>query len=122
MLSVNIYGAGQNSPPGADPKINYLVSVDEFILTNIFPSNLGAIDLESNPEDLYFRITENPQIGFITHTRSLLINYRLSYLFLFRDHTRPIESFTMQDLIDLKIAYQLGCLILLKLLIGCVTQ
>ena len=42
---------------------------DEFVLTNIFPTNIGAVDLESRSENLYFRIDEKPQIGFITHTR-----------------------------------------------------
>ena len=40
LLKVNIFGADKNSPPGAEPTVNHLVSVDEFILTNIFPSNL----------------------------------------------------------------------------------
>lgn len=59
----------KSSPPGADPSVNYLVNVDQFILTNIFPSNLGAIDLETANERLYFRIIEPPQVGFITHLR-----------------------------------------------------
>ena len=59
----------KSSPPGADPSVNYLVNVDQFILTNIFPSNLGATDLETSNERLYFRIVEEPQVGFITHLR-----------------------------------------------------
>lgn len=62
-------GGMKSSPPGADPSVNYLVNVDQFILTNIFPSNLGAIDLETANERLYFRIIEPPQVGFITHLR-----------------------------------------------------
>ena len=69
LQKVNIFGADKNSPPGAKPTVNYLVSFDEFILTNIFPSNLAATDLESRSDDLYFRIDEPPQLGFITHLR-----------------------------------------------------
>ena len=91
FIQVNIFGADKNSPPGAEPTVNYLVSVDEFILTNIFPSNLAATDLESRPDNIYFRIDEPPQMGFITHLR---------------DNSRAVESFTMKDLKELKIAFQ----------------
>ena len=61
------------------------------MLSTIFPTDLAAIDRETEKSRLYFRIVQKPEVGFITHTQ---------------DHSRPVESFSMKDLQNLKIMYQ----------------
>ena len=66
------------------------------MLTNIFPTNIGAVDLESRSENLYFRIDEKPQIGFITHTRlAPHICSLKSSIFLSSYHDSDITSFQL---------------------------
>ncbi|XP_059839500.1 FRAS1-related extracellular matrix protein 1b [Hypanus sabinus] len=90
-LQVVIKGAIQNQKPKAAFMSMYILEVDQFILT---PMNIATIDAEDDetPKDrLIFNITKPPDEGYLTHLD---------------DHTKPVISFSWQDLYEMKIAYQ----------------
>uniref|UniRef100_H2ZSC5 FRAS1 related extracellular matrix 1 n=1 Tax=Latimeria chalumnae TaxID=7897 RepID=H2ZSC5_LATCH len=90
-IPVRIRNAIPNQIPKAAFMSMFILEVDQFILT---PMTIGALDAEDSetPQNLLvFNITTPPPQGYITHLS---------------DHTKPITSFTWQDLNEMLIAYQ----------------
>uniref|UniRef100_A0A3B3RES9 Fras1 related extracellular matrix 1b n=1 Tax=Paramormyrops kingsleyae TaxID=1676925 RepID=A0A3B3RES9_9TELE len=90
-IPVLIRGALQNQPPHAAFMSMFILEVDQFILTPMTTAALDAKDDETPQAQLVFNVTKPPSEGYITHLE---------------DHTKPITSFTWQDLHEMKIAYQ----------------
>ncbi|CAB1450533.1 unnamed protein product [Pleuronectes platessa] len=90
-LPVLIHGAMQNQPPQAAFMASFILEVDQFILTPLTTAALDASDHETPQERLVFNVTAPPAEGYVTHLD---------------DHTRPVGSFTWQDLHEMKVAYQ----------------
>ncbi|KAJ8277504.1 hypothetical protein GJAV_G00075890 [Gymnothorax javanicus] len=90
-IPVLVQGAMQNQPPHAAFMSMFILEVDQFILTPITIAALDAKDDESSRDLLVFNVTKPPAEGYITHLD---------------DHTKPMTSFTWQDLNEMKIAYQ----------------
>ncbi|XP_004677729.1 PREDICTED: FRAS1-related extracellular matrix protein 1 [Condylura cristata] len=90
-LPVYIRAGIPNQIPKAAFMAMFILEVDQFILTSLTTSVLDC-EVDETPKPLLvFNITKPPLQGYVTH---LL------------DHTRPISSFTWQDLSDMQIAYQ----------------
>ncbi|XP_060934047.1 LOW QUALITY PROTEIN: FRAS1-related extracellular matrix protein 1b [Limanda limanda] len=85
-LPVLIHGAMQNAFMAS-----FILEVDQFILTPLTTAALDASDHETPQERLVFNVTAPPAEGYVTHLD---------------DHTRPVGSFTWQDLHQMKVAYQ----------------
>ncbi|KAG5850921.1 hypothetical protein ANANG_G00087500 [Anguilla anguilla] len=90
-IPVLIHGAMQNQPPHAAFMSMFILEVDQFILTPMSTAALDAKDDETPRDQLVFNVTKPPAEGYVTHLD---------------DHTKPITSFTWQDLNEMKIAYQ----------------
>ncbi|XP_051866646.1 FRAS1-related extracellular matrix protein 1b [Pristis pectinata] len=90
-LQVVIKGAIQNQQPKAAFMSMYILEVDQFILTPMSVATIDAEDDETPKDRLIFNITKPPDEGYLTHLD---------------DHTKPIISFSWQDLYEMKIAYQ----------------
>ncbi|KAM9330675.1 FRAS1-related extracellular matrix protein 1 [Gastrophryne carolinensis] len=90
-LPVYIQGAMPNQIPKAAFMAMFILEVDQFILTPLTTATLDAEDGETRKSLLVFNITDPPREGYITHLH---------------DHTKPITSFSWQDLNDMLIAYQ----------------
>ncbi|XP_034438389.1 FRAS1-related extracellular matrix protein 1-like isoform X1 [Hippoglossus hippoglossus] len=90
-LPVLIHGAMQNQPPQAAFMASFILEVDQFILTPLTTAALDANDHETPQERLVFNVTVPPPEGYVTHLD---------------DHTKPVGSFTWQDLHEMKVAYQ----------------
>ncbi|XP_078264100.1 FRAS1-related extracellular matrix protein 1b [Rhinoraja longicauda] len=90
-LQVTLEGAIQNQQPKAAFMPMYILEVDQFILTPMSIATIDAEDDETPKDRLIFNITEPPDEGYLTHLD---------------DHTKPINSFSWQDLYEMKIAYQ----------------
>ncbi|NWY42503.1 FREM1 protein, partial [Sylvia atricapilla] len=90
-LPVQIRGAAPNQIPKAAPMAKFILEVDQFILTPITTTTIDAEDKETPKSLLIFNITKPPLQGFITHLS---------------DHTKPVGSFTWNNLCDMLIAYQ----------------
>nr|XP_018668634.1 FRAS1-related extracellular matrix protein 1 isoform X2 [Ciona intestinalis] len=90
-LPVIISYAFPNQPPKPSFTNMYILEVDQFVLTNILPMTVSAMDGETNNERLIFNITKPPADGFITHLN---------------DESKQIDSFLQEDLQSLQIAYQ----------------
>ncbi|XP_073491759.1 FRAS1-related extracellular matrix protein 1 isoform X1 [Aquarana catesbeiana] len=90
-IPVHIQGAVPNQIPKAAFMSMYILEVDQFILTPLTTATLDAEDGETQKPLLVFNVTDPPREGYITHLN---------------DHTKPITSFTWQDLNDMLIAYQ----------------
>lgn len=69
----------------------FVLEVDQFILTPLTTSVLDCEEDETPKPLLVFNVTKAPLQGYVTH---LL------------DHTRPISSFTWEDLSGMQVAYQ----------------
>ena len=80
-----------NHPPHAAFMSMFILEVDQFILTPMTTAALDAKDHETPQARLVFNVTKPPSEGYITHLD---------------DHTKPVGSFSWQDLNDMKIAYQ----------------
>ncbi|XP_076812238.1 FRAS1-related extracellular matrix protein 1-like isoform X1 [Clavelina lepadiformis] len=89
-LPVTITDAFPNQPPKASFSNMYILEVDQFVVTNLLPMTVAAVDGETPNERLVFNITKAPEQGFMTHLS---------------DESQPITSFRQQDLQDLQIAY-----------------
>ncbi|XP_037347730.1 FRAS1-related extracellular matrix protein 1 isoform X2 [Talpa occidentalis] len=90
-LPVYIRAGITNQIPRAAFMAMFILEVDQFILTSLTTSVLDC-EVDETPKPLLvFNITKPPLQGYVTH---LL------------DHTRPVSSFTWQDLSDMQIAYQ----------------
>ncbi|XP_040818755.1 FRAS1-related extracellular matrix protein 1 isoform X1 [Ochotona curzoniae] len=90
-LPVYIRAGFPNQIPRAAFMATFILEVDQFILTSLTTSVLDCEEDETPKPLLVFNITKAPLQGYVTH---LL------------DHTKPISSFTWQDLSDMQIAYQ----------------
>ncbi|XP_062868751.1 FRAS1-related extracellular matrix protein 1b [Trichomycterus rosablanca] len=90
-LPVLIHRAMQNQPPHAAFMSMFILEVDQFILTPMTTAALDAKDDETPQAQLVFKVTKPPTEGYITHLD---------------DHTKPVSSFSWQDLNEMKIAYQ----------------
>uniref|UniRef100_W5LF34 Fras1 related extracellular matrix 1b n=1 Tax=Astyanax mexicanus TaxID=7994 RepID=W5LF34_ASTMX len=90
-LPVLIHGAMQNQPPHAAFMSMFILEVDQFILTPMTTAALDAKDDETPQARLLFKVTKPPAEGYITHLD---------------DHTKPVSSFSWQDLNEMKIGYQ----------------
>nr|XP_006002762.1 PREDICTED: FRAS1-related extracellular matrix protein 1-like [Latimeria chalumnae] len=90
-IPVRIKGAIPNTHPRAAFMSMYILEVDQFILTPLTIAAVDAEDDETPKSKLVFNITKPPAEGYITHLE---------------DHTKPITSFTWQDLNEMNIAYQ----------------
>ncbi|KAL2089664.1 hypothetical protein ACEWY4_014352 [Coilia grayii] len=90
-LPVLIHGAMANHPPHAAFISMFILEVDQFILTPMTTAALDAKDHETPQSRLVFNVTKPPSEGYITHLD---------------DHTKPVGSFSWQDLNEMKIAYQ----------------
>ncbi|XP_068090887.1 FRAS1-related extracellular matrix protein 1 isoform X2 [Hyperolius riggenbachi] len=90
-IPVHIQNAMPNQIPKAAFMSMFILEVDQFILTPLTTATLDAEDGETRKPLLVFNITDPPREGYITHLN---------------DHTKPITSFTWQDLSDMIIAYQ----------------
>ncbi|XP_035502757.2 FRAS1-related extracellular matrix protein 1b isoform X2 [Scophthalmus maximus] len=90
-LPVLIHDAVQNQPPQAAFMASFILEVDQFILTPLTTAALDAKDHETPQERLVFNVTVPPPEGYLTHLD---------------DHTKPIGSFTWQDLHEMMVAYQ----------------
>ncbi|XP_048395823.2 FRAS1-related extracellular matrix protein 1b isoform X1 [Stegostoma tigrinum] len=90
-IQVNIKGAIPNQQPKAAFMSMYILEVDQFVLTPLSIAAIDADDDETPKNRLVFNITMPPIEGYLTHLD---------------DHTKPITSFTWQDLHEMKIAYQ----------------
>uniref|UniRef100_A0A4W3K7A2 Fras1 related extracellular matrix 1b n=1 Tax=Callorhinchus milii TaxID=7868 RepID=A0A4W3K7A2_CALMI len=90
-IPVKIKGGIPNQRPKAAFMSMFILELDQFILTPLSTAALDATDDESPKHRLFFKITKPPEEGYITHLE---------------DHTKPITSFTWQDLHEMKIAYQ----------------
>ncbi|KAM4022473.1 FRAS1-related extracellular matrix protein 1-like isoform 1-T2 [Anomaloglossus baeobatrachus] len=90
-IPVKISGAVPNTPPRAAFMPSFILEVDQFILTPLTTATLDAEDDETPKNKLVFKISKAPPQGYITHLD---------------DQTKPISSFTWQDLHEMKIAYQ----------------
>ncbi|XP_077653460.1 FRAS1-related extracellular matrix protein 1 [Urocitellus parryii] len=90
-LPVYIRAGIPNQIPRAAFMAMFILEVDQFILTSLTTSVLDCEEDETPKPLLVFNITKAPLQGYMTH---LL------------DHTRPVSSFTWQDLSDMQIAYQ----------------
>ncbi|XP_069837431.1 FRAS1-related extracellular matrix protein 1-like [Dendropsophus ebraccatus] len=90
-IPVRIIGAMPNTPPRAAFMPSFILEIDQFILTPLTTATLDAEDDETPKNKLMFRISKAPPQGYITHLD---------------DQTKPITSFTWQDLHEMKIAYQ----------------
>ncbi|XP_071985264.1 FRAS1-related extracellular matrix protein 1-like isoform X2 [Engystomops pustulosus] len=90
-IPVKISGAVPNTPPRAAFMPSFILEIDQFILTPLTTATLDAEDDETPKHKLVFRISKAPPSGFITHLD---------------DQTKPVTSFTWQDLHEMKIAYQ----------------
>ncbi|KAM3915026.1 FRAS1-related extracellular matrix protein 1-like [Leptodactylus fuscus] len=90
-IPVRISGAVPNTPPRAAFMPSFILEIDQFILTPLTTATLDAEDDETPKNKLVFQISKAPPHGYITHLD---------------DQTKPITSFTWQDLHEMKIAYQ----------------
>lgn len=90
-LPVSIRVGIPNQAPRAAFMAMFVLEVDQFILTPLTTSVLDCEEDETPKPLMVFNITKAPPQGYVTH---LL------------DHTRPISSFTWNDLSDMQIAYQ----------------
>ncbi|XP_069794621.1 FRAS1-related extracellular matrix protein 1b [Narcine bancroftii] len=90
-LRVAIKGAMANQQPKAAFMSMYILEIDQFILTPMSIATIDAEDDETSKDRLIFNITKPPDEGYLTHLD---------------DHTKPVISFSQQDLYDMKIAYQ----------------
>ncbi|CAJ0938502.1 unnamed protein product [Ranitomeya imitator] len=90
-IPVKISGAVPNTPPRAAFMPSFILEIDQFILTPLTTASLDAEDDETPKNKLIFKISKPPPSGYITHLD---------------DQTKPIASFTWQDLHEMKIAYQ----------------
>ncbi|KAI5101073.1 fras-related extracellular matrix protein 1b isoform X1 [Silurus meridionalis] len=90
-LPVLIHGAMQNQPPNAAFMSMFILEVDQFILTPMTTAALDAKDDETPQAQLVFNVTKPAAEGYITHLD---------------DHTKPVFSFSWQDLNEMKIAFQ----------------
>uniref|UniRef100_H2YA41 C-type lectin domain-containing protein n=1 Tax=Ciona savignyi TaxID=51511 RepID=H2YA41_CIOSA len=91
FLPVTIASAFPNQPPKPSFTNMYILEVDQFVLTNILPMTVSAMDGETRNERLIFNISKQPEAGFITHLN---------------DESKSIDSFWQEDLESLQIAYQ----------------
>ncbi|KAK6494103.1 FRAS1-related extracellular matrix protein 1-like [Huso huso] len=90
-IPVHIKNAIPNQPPKPAFMSMFILEVDQFILTPLTTGALDAEDSETPKSLLIFNITRPPPQGYITHLS---------------DHTKPISSFTWNDLNEILIAYQ----------------
>lgn len=90
-IPVHIRDAVPNQIPKGAFMSMFILEVDQFILTPLTTATLDAEDGETKKPLLVFNITDPPREGYITHLS---------------DHTKPITSFTWQDLNDMLIGYQ----------------
>ncbi|MGH0158379.1 UNVERIFIED_CONTAM: hypothetical protein FKN15_035475 [Acipenser sinensis] len=90
-IPVKIWGAIQNQQPRGAFMSMFILEVDQFILTPLSTASLDAEDDETPQSRLVFSVTKPPDEGYITHLD---------------DHTKPVSSFSWQDLYEMKIAYQ----------------
>ncbi|XP_039766745.1 FRAS1-related extracellular matrix protein 1 isoform X3 [Ornithorhynchus anatinus] len=90
-LPIHIKGAIPNQIPRAAFMPLYILEVDQFILSPLSTSTVDCDDDETPKSLLVFNITAPPLQGYITHLS---------------DHTKPISSFTWEDLNEMQIAYQ----------------
>ncbi|MBN3307306.1 FREM1 protein, partial [Amia calva] len=90
-IPVAIRGAMLNQAPHAAFMSMFILEVDQFILTPLSTASVDAEDDETPRSGLVFSVTKPPAEGYITHLD---------------DHTKPVSSFSWQDLNEMKIAYQ----------------
>lgn len=90
-LPVHIRAGIPNQAPRAAFMAEFILEVDQFILTSLTTSVLDCEEDETPKPLLVFNITKAPLQGYVTHLW---------------DHTRPVSSFTWKDLSDMQIAYQ----------------
>ncbi|RXM34202.1 FRAS1-related extracellular matrix protein 1 [Acipenser ruthenus] len=90
-IPVRIKNAIPNQSPKPAFMSMFILEVDQFILTPLTTGALDAEDSETPKSLLIFNITRPPPQGYITHLS---------------DHTKPISSFTWNDLNEILIAYQ----------------
>ncbi|XP_040187457.1 FRAS1-related extracellular matrix protein 3 [Rana temporaria] len=94
QLTVRIKEGVENTQPHPSFVSMLMMEVDQFVLTALTPEMLAAEDLESDPGDLIFNLTNS------------LDPDTSGYLVSTDDQNLPITSFFQRDVTELKIAYQ----------------
>lgn len=106
QVVVRIREGAENTPPKPSFVALLMMEVDQFVLTAITPDMLAAEDLETLPDLLLFNLTSAwPSAGGLDQTGSDDPRLR-GYLISTDDPSRPLTSFTQQEVRELKIAYQ----------------
>ncbi|KAJ6668737.1 hypothetical protein lerEdw1_012220 [Lerista edwardsae] len=106
QVVVRIREGAENTPPKPSFVALLMMEVDQFVLTAITPDMLAAEDLETPSDLLLFNLTSAwPSAGGLDQTGSDDPRLR-GYLISTDDPSRPLTSFTQQEVRELKIAYQ----------------
>ncbi|XP_044286604.1 FRAS1-related extracellular matrix protein 3 [Varanus komodoensis] len=106
QVMVRIRQGAENTPPKPSFVALLMMEVDQFVLTAITPDMLAAEDLESPSDLLLFNLTSPwPSMG--GREKAVGDDPRFhGYLISTDDPSRPLTSFTQQEVRELKIAYQ----------------
>ncbi|XP_054845897.1 FRAS1-related extracellular matrix protein 3 [Eublepharis macularius] len=106
QVVVRIREGAENTPPKPSFVALLMMEVDQFVLTAITPDMLAAEDLETHSDLLLFNLTSPwPSAG--GQDRGPRDDPRVrGYLISTDDPSRPLTSFTQQEVRELKIAYQ----------------
>ncbi|XP_026776488.3 FRAS1-related extracellular matrix protein 2-like [Pangasianodon hypophthalmus] len=91
QFKVIIDGTAVNSPPKPSFISLMMMEVSQFVMTAITADMLAAEDLESDLDDLVFKVISPPEQGIIISTDN---------------PNQPISAFYQRDLRDLKIAFK----------------
>ncbi|XP_061440792.1 FRAS1-related extracellular matrix protein 3 isoform X1 [Rhineura floridana] len=106
QVVVRIREGAENTPPKPSFVALLMMEVDQFVLTAITPDMLAAEDQETPSDLLFFNLTSPwPSTGGQDRAGSDDPRLR-GYLISTDDPSRPLTSFTQQEVRELKIAYQ----------------